>query len=89
LNSTFKEFAEVLRVDPSYLDALIGRGLIYYKNKAYSKAIMEYKKIFELDPKNKRVYYYLGQFYYGNAEYNEATEVLEKASREGPVSQIH
>jgi len=89
LNSAFKEFTEVLRVDAGYLDGLIGRGLVYYKNKAYSKAIMEYKKIFELDPKNKRVYYYLGQFYYGNAEYNEATEVLEKASREGPVSQIH
>ena len=45
---------------------------------------MECKKIFELDPKNKHVYYYLGQFYYANSDYNKATEVLQKAFREGP-----
>jgi tetratricopeptide (TPR) repeat protein len=38
----------------------------------------------EIDSTNKKVNYYLGQSYYADGKYNEAINILEKASAEGP-----
>lgn len=50
--------------DSSSSEVFLCRGIYYYKQKEYSKAIKELEKAVTLDPQNAYAYYYAGHAYF-------------------------
>ncbi|GKV18145.1 hypothetical protein SLEP1_g28567 [Rubroshorea leprosula] len=51
-NETIKECTKALELNPSYIKALVRRGEAHEKLEHYEEAIVDMKKILELDPSN-------------------------------------
>ena len=54
------DFDQALRLDPRLVEALCGRGLVWYHKKEYDRAIAEYDEAIRLDPKKAAIYYARG-----------------------------
>ena len=61
-----------------------GRGLRYFDEKKYNKAITAFKNVIEIDPKFKEAYNRLGAIYIKHEKYNEAIENLREATNIDP-----
>lgn len=61
-----------------------GRGLRYFDERKYNKAITALKNVIEIDPKFKEAYNRLGAIYIKHEKYNEAIENLQKATNIDP-----
>lgn len=62
------DFDQTLKIDPSYTNAYIWRGLLFYNREDYDRAIVNYNQALRLDPKNAIAYLDRGeaQFYQGD-----------------------
>lgn len=81
-----KFWENAARTSPS---VMIGHGTlapIYYVEKEYDKAEIEYKKILELDPKHKDAHYWLGFIYLGKNRPQEAEEEFKRQIAVNPES---
>jgi len=61
-----------------------GRGLRYFDERKYNKAITAFKNVIEIDPKFKEAYNRLGAIYIKHEKYNEAVENLREATNIDP-----
>lgn len=81
-----KFWENAARTSPS---AMIGHGTlapIYYVEKEYDKAVIEYKKILEIDPEHKDAHYWLGLLYFGKNMVKEAEDEFKKHITVNPES---
>jgi len=60
VDRAIESFSKALRLNPSYADALIGRGLALWKKGDYENAIADMSEALYLDPKNAKAHYYRG-----------------------------
>lgn len=65
--------------DPSFLDARIALGNLYYGEKEYSKAQEQYEEVLRRDPKNDAGLYNLGFIYMKKNRWREALDLFAKA----------
>jgi len=66
---------------------LFGRGLSYAKKGEYDRAIADYPKAIEMNPRDTLAYNNRGIAYYYKGEYNKAWEDVHKAQSLG--YQVH
>jgi tetratricopeptide (TPR) repeat protein len=72
LNRAIESFSKALRLNPSYADALIGRGLALCKKGDYENAIADLSEALYLDPKSAKAYYYRGSILGTRGDYEGA-----------------
>ncbi len=64
-----ESFSKALRLNPSYADALIGRGLALSKKGDYENAIADLSEALYLDPKCAKAHYYRGSILATRGDY--------------------
>ncbi|MBF0381793.1 MAG: tetratricopeptide repeat protein [Magnetococcales bacterium] len=72
------EYSEIIRIDPTLVDAYDKKGNIFYKIKRYEEALDEYSAALRLDQKYAHAYYGKGQVLYELERYEEALEIFNK-----------
>jgi tetratricopeptide (TPR) repeat protein len=77
-------FSKALRLNPSYVDALINRGIALYKKGNYKSAIADLSEAIGLDPKNARAYYYRGSVSGRQGNYKSAISDFDQSLRVDP-----
>ena len=55
------------------------RGLVYFYQRKYERALSEYDRIFEMEPDFGMAYYFAGQVYERTARYDDAIAAFEQA----------
>ena len=61
------------------IDNLLKKGGIFYKNREFSQAINEYKKVIVLDPNNAVAFFNCGMCYGSNNELDKSIDFFTKA----------
>jgi tetratricopeptide (TPR) repeat protein len=62
------------------------RGVMYYYERKYERALAEYDRVFEIDPDFGMAHYFAGQTYERTARYDEAAAAFERAmAHAGPT----
>jgi Tfp pilus assembly protein PilF len=83
-----KYWENAARTSPS---VMIGHGTlapIYYVEKEYDKALIEYKKMLELEPKHRDAHYWIASIYMGKNMLKEAQEHFEIQIVNNPESDM-
>ena len=57
------EFNKAISLNPAYAEAYSNRGVVFYENKEYDKALQDYDKAISLDPKLANAYNNRGFLY--------------------------
>jgi tetratricopeptide (TPR) repeat protein len=70
------------------IDAYYNRGCVYLELCEYDKAVEDFDKVIELDPKNPLVYSKLGRICYEKGDYNQAMDYFNKAVKVYPTSDV-
>ena len=53
-----------LQLNPSYVDARLNRGIIYYNSNRFQEAEQDYNQAIQLDPTNSKAYNNRGRLYH-------------------------
>jgi tetratricopeptide (TPR) repeat protein len=69
-------------------DAYYNRGCVYLELCEYDKAVEDFNKVIELDPKHPTVYSKLGRICYEKGDYNQAMDYFNKAVKVYPTSDV-
>jgi len=69
-------------------ESLIELGKFYFINGKYDKAIEEFKKAIELNPRNSETYYNLGLVYEAKNNIEEARKMYEKSVEIDPNNKL-
>jgi tetratricopeptide (TPR) repeat protein len=77
-------YEEAIRLDPSNVEAHIGKGNALYYLKNYTSASGAYHQAILLDPGNVEIYNFRGQALYTGGYYERAFEVFEQALQVDP-----
>jgi len=72
------------RTDEERCDFLLEVARVYVQEENYQSAINAYKRILQIDPKNKQARYILGHVYISNKQYAEAEVSLKELIQEFP-----
>ena len=72
-------YKHINSISPSYVDAYLNAGKIYWDLKAFTQAKEQYQLLTSLDPKNHIPHYYLGLIDEKSGYYPSAVEHLQKA----------
>lgn len=79
----YKEAIELLdkaiEKNPKYREAYLKRGLCHEKLKDFNSAILDYKALLKVDPKNTAAFYNIGTCKYDLNYFEEAVEYYNKA----------
>jgi len=70
-------------ISPSILESFLN-GEIYYMNKNYAKAIIEYQEVISQDSSSARVYFQLAKSYLNLNKHNQGLKNLKIAKRKEP-----
>jgi tetratricopeptide (TPR) repeat protein len=68
----FEYFKAALKLKPKSVEALFGRAVFEQEHKLYKAALLDYRKIIDLDPQNYLSYYNVGYINYENGMMEEA-----------------
>jgi tetratricopeptide (TPR) repeat protein len=68
----------VLEINPNYLTALYGRGLIYLNQANYTQAAQDFAKVIEIDSRHLNAHYRLAEAYYKSKDYGAALQTYEQ-----------
>ncbi len=79
LGLALSEFNEVLKYDPSNWKARYHIAVDLFNNKKYDDAIVEFKKIIQLQPGYSNSYSLMGEAYLETGQYQLAIRALEKS----------
>jgi tetratricopeptide (TPR) repeat protein len=80
-------FSTALRLNPSYVDALIGRGIALYKKGDYENAIADFSEAISTDLKSAKAYYYRGSVYNRQGKYKSAVFDFDQSLRIDPTQE--
>jgi tetratricopeptide (TPR) repeat protein len=70
----------VLEINPNYLTALYGRGLIYMDQGNYTQAAQDFSKVIEIDSRHLNAHYKLAEAFFKSQDYAAALQTYEKTS---------
>ena len=68
----FEYFAAALKLKPKGVDAYFGRAVFNQQIKNYKSALIDYRRVIDLDPQNYLAYYNVGYINYENGFMDEA-----------------
>jgi tetratricopeptide (TPR) repeat protein len=77
-------FLAALKIKPKGIDALFGRAVFNQQLRNYKSALMDYRKIIDLDPQNYLAYYNVGYINYDNGFMDEALRNWNICSQMNP-----
>ena len=66
------ELQKVIEIDPNYLDAHVGLGLVYRQQSKLDDAITKYQQILQIEPDYAMSHLGLGGIYYIQRKYEQA-----------------
>ncbi len=72
-------FEQAIQIDPNYVRAVHGRGVILVQMKEYQKAQESFEQACKLAPDNAKIYLDLGELYYILEDYEKARIYYKKA----------
>ena len=75
---SIEKYNELIRLNPSFIEAYNNRAILYMKNKNYDAAIKDLKLALKIDPNYKEVIFNLALSYYANNDYNNAIIYIDK-----------
>lgn len=84
LNLARKNYAEAVKLDPVYAEAINNLGTVYYTERSYKKSIVYYKRSLKYSGPIASVYVNLGTSYFARRNYKKASEYYEEAMRLDP-----
>lgn len=79
LDDAVRLYGEVLRRDPTVLEAYLGRGECYRRQHKPNESVADYSRVIELAPNDPRGYASRGTTYVGAAKLDEALRDLNRA----------
>lgn len=79
LEEAIRSFDLALRIDPSYVDALIKKGYCHFHLDDYAMAVATYDRALAVDVNNAEAWNMKGLAYYKMKNYEKAIECCEKA----------
>lgn len=88
VDKTISNYTKTIEKNPKDVDAIFGRGLLYYEKGDYDKAISDYAKVIELNPKIADAYYNRGLAYSAKELYDEAIKDFTFAIKLNPAFEI-
>lgn len=68
----YEYFAAALKIKPKGVDALFGRAVFNQQVRNYKSALLDYRKVIDIDPQNYLAYYNVGYINYENGFMDEA-----------------
>ena len=77
-------FNEALKIDPDYLDALVGKGGAYSLAGKYDSAMIYYEKVIKIDGEDRYVLGGLGEIYMGSYMTDSAVKYFQKLVEVSP-----
>jgi tetratricopeptide (TPR) repeat protein len=80
-------FNEALKIDPDYLDALVGKGCAYSLAGKYDSAMIYYEKVIKIDGEDRYVLGGLGDIYMGSYMTDSAVKYFQKLVEVSPNDQ--
>jgi tetratricopeptide (TPR) repeat protein len=83
-SAMINDYTQKIEANPNERDAHIMRGLAYYKNYNYTKAIEDLLTVSEMNKGMEGVYYALGNCYYEIGKKDKAIEAFEKVKAIDP-----
>lgn len=75
---SIEKYNEIIRLNPSFIEAYNNRAILYMKNKNYDAAIKDLKLALKIDTNYKEVIFNLALSYYANNDYNNAIIYIDK-----------
>ena len=80
----FEYFNAALKLRPKSVDALFGRAVFAQKSKMYKQALMDYRRVIDIDPANYLSYYNVGYINFDNKMLKEALREWDVCSKMNP-----
>jgi len=77
-----EKYASALEIDPDFSPAIVGSAKLLEEMADYQRAILKYKKVLSLEPKNPSWSFAIGKLYSKMGIYDEAAYYLLAASKE-------
>lgn len=77
-NDDIEKYNEIIKLNPSFIEAYNNRGILNLKNKNFTNAIKDLERALEINSKNKDVIFNLALSYYSNRDYNNAIYYIDK-----------
>ena len=77
-NESIEKYNEIIRLNPSFIEAYNNRAILFLKNKNYDTAIKDLKQALKINPNHKEVIFNLALSYYANNDYNNAIIYIDK-----------
>lgn len=76
-----QQFRAAVQANPREPNVHFGLGYLYWTQKRYDEAIVEFKQELSNDPSNNQAMVYLGDTYLQQSQYDLARQMLENAAR--------
>lgn len=77
-NESIEKYNEIIRLNPSFIEAYNNRAILFLKNKNYDTAIKDLKQALKINPNYKEVIFNLALSYYTDNDYNNAITYIDK-----------
>jgi tetratricopeptide (TPR) repeat protein len=84
LDQAKKQYAEAIKLDPKYAEAINNLGTIYYAQKNYRRAIGYYKRALRYATNAASIDANLGAAYFARRDYKQASDYYEEALKLDP-----
>ena len=76
-------FSEAIRLDPEYLDALLGLGAAHFQTKQFAEAVYDFNVVLFLEPINMEAYLNLSLVFESAGDLGMAEEILKMLAPAG------
>lgn len=73
-----EKYDEIIKLNPSFMEAYNNRGILNLKNRKYTNAIKDFEKALQINSNNKDVIFNLALSHYSNEDYNNAILYIDK-----------
>jgi len=81
---TVKQYQKIIETNPGDAEAYYNIGAVYYNEKKYDDAKLQFNKAIGIYPDFAEAYYSLGVVHYAEANYDKAIEAFTKAIQIDP-----
>jgi tetratricopeptide (TPR) repeat protein len=77
-SSAIQAFTQAILAHPIYADAYYGRGYVFFLGKKYDRALEDFARAYELNPKNPKITFMLASLYEYKGDTAKAISFYEK-----------
>ena len=84
-----QRFREAVRLNPSYPEALLELGKVYYRQKQYSQAVAILARVPQTDPLAREANFYLGVSAYFQGDYAKAESAFNFLAARLPLTEVY